>query len=732
MAIRTRSIHAALLTTMLLGAAISGCSRTESTATLLAEAKQYQQKGDNKAALIQLKNAVVNSPADGQARLALAALYIEMGDAVSAEKEIRKAMSMSVSADETLPILGKSLLAQGKFQNMLREIPENSAGKSAALLTLRGTAHLGLGDAAEAKSEFEKALSLPGLAGDALVGLTMHALAAKDDAAAASYSTAAVTRDPKNTTAWMVQAMILRKAGKTQEALDIYDKVLTLQPTHRGAHLEKAYVEIGQNKLAAAQTDIEGAKKNAPGSLGNLYLQALLDATQNKNAVALESLQKLLKTAPDYLPAIRLAGQVEMALGATEQAERHLRKYLESDPQDLWARKLLANIMLKQAQPGDAAALLSPFMKDASLDPQMQALAGQTAIQNKDFEKATEYFGKAAMLLPKSAEMHTALGMSKLGKGDQKAAITELELGATMDAKSTRAGFALVQAEMALRHFDKALAAVLALEKQHPADAEVQQLKGVVLQSNGDLSGARLAFEQAIAVNPLLMPSVANLARLDLQQGKPEMAKKRFEAILAIDKKNIPAMMALSELAARAKQPAQVTAWLEKAVAENPGVAVPALSLADQYMRSGQESKVLTLMRQLQTAHPTDPAVLDKLGQAQIAAKDTAGALDTFSKLLAVSPKLPAAHMRMASAHMAANNQDLALKDLKRAIELDPRYLPARLALAQEAMRKGRVDEALAQGARNAKNGCQKCRRLHHGRGIANGVEKAGVGAGSV
>lgn len=696
MAIRIRSINTALLITLLLGAGISGCNRTQSTATLLAEAKQFQQKGENKAALIQLKNAVANSPEDGQARIALAALYNEMGDAVSAEKESRMAIRLHVGAEQTLPILGKSLVAQGQYQKMLDEIPENVASQSAALMTLRGTAHLALKETVKAKSDFDRSLALPGAPGDALVGLAMYALTTKDDAAAARYVADAVGRDPKNTAVWMVQAMMLRKDGKQQEALATYDKVLALQPEHRGVHLEKAYIEIGQNNFTAAQADIEAAKKNAPGNPINLYVQALLDVKQNKNSAALESLQKLLKIAPDYPPAIRLAGQVELSMGAVEQAERHLRRYLETDPQDLWTRKLLANILLQKAQPDDAAALLGPSMKDASLDPQMQALAGHTALLSNDYGKATEYFEKATKLMPKSAELRTALGVSKLGKGDPDAAISELEMAATLDPKSPRPGFALVQAELQLRHFDKAMAAVQALEKQRPKDAELQYLKGTVLQAQGNLPGARAAFEKAVALNPVLVAAVANLARLDVQDNKPDAAKKRFEVLLAADKKNIPAMMALAELARRQNQPGQVTAWLEKAVAENPDLAAPALTLAEQYMRTRQESKALTLMRQVQTAHPTDPAVLDMLGQVQLATKDGAGALDTFGKLVAVSPKSAAAQMRLASAHMATKNEALAIQDLKQAVQLDPRFLPARLALGEMAMRKGRPEEALA------------------------------------
>src|ERR1700712_2789263 len=85
-----RAISASvMLTTLMLAVGLSGCGKTDTSASLMAEAKQYQQKGDSKAALIQLKNAAANSPADAEVRFQLAALYNQLGDPLSAEKEIR-------------------------------------------------------------------------------------------------------------------------------------------------------------------------------------------------------------------------------------------------------------------------------------------------------------------------------------------------------------------------------------------------------------------------------------------------------------------------------------------------------------------------------------------------------------------------------------------------------------------------------------------------------------------
>jgi putative PEP-CTERM system TPR-repeat lipoprotein len=690
-------LTAAILSGAFMVAGLSACGRsTQTTEQLLTEAKQYQQKGDLKSAMIQLKNAVEKSPENGEARLELGRLELETADFASAEKEFRKARSAGIATDRVLPLLAKAMSQQGKFKEILDEVSAEVAAKSAPLLTLRGDALLSTGKVDEGKQAFDQALALNPNSGDALLGQARYAILKQDKANAERLINEAVAKDPKNSDVLMAQGTMLRTQGKYDEALAVFDKALALNPNHRTAHIEKAYINITRGKFPEAKAEIDAAEKNAPNNLLVTYTRALYEFSQGKYQAAQDALQRVLKAAPDHMPSILLSGASELNLGAIEQAEMHLQHYLNSNPNDIYARKLLAQAQLKSAQPADAVNTLAPALKSAADDPQVLALAGESYMQVHDFDKASAYLEKATALAPKAASLRTSLGLSKLAQGDKAGGLSELELATSLDPKSGHATMALVQTEMSLKHYDKALAAVETLEKEQPDNPQVLTLKGAVYMVMGNVPAARAALDKAVALNPTFIPAVQNLARLDLVEKKPEVAKQRYEKVLQKEKDNADAMRALGELALMQNHPEEATSWFEKASNANPNAVGPAITLGRHYLRIGQSQKALTLARKFQTANPTNPQLLELLGQAKVANKDLNGALETYSQLVTLVPKSATPHLRLAAVHMLMQNTNAAAADLKRAVELQPDMLQARLAQVELAMRTGHPDEALA------------------------------------
>ena len=662
---------------------MTGCSKTDDPKALLSQARQFQQKGDTKAAVIQLKNALQKNPDDPEARFTLGSIYLDTGDALSAEKELRKAVTLGVKAERVVPLLGKALFVQGKPQQALDEtVSVTGLSESAEILAVRGNALAALAKPDLAKAAFQKALDAKPDFAPALIGAAKLAVITHDLVLATRYADRATAKNPGDADAWMFKGDLLRTRGDAEGAERAYGEAVKLRPTDISILNSRANAYISSGKFALARTDLETAKKRTPGSLNLVYTQAVLDFSEGKSKAALDSLQLLMQSAPDYLPAILLSGAVQFSLGSNEQAEQNVKKYLAAEPDNLNARKLLASIYVNSGQTDAAMTVLGPALKTSPQDPQLLFIAGQSSLQGKDFTKAKVYFEKAHSLSTSTAASQTSSGKSDLD-------------GAFRDDKSANAATSLVMSQLRLKQYDKALASVSALEKEQPGNPFVHNLKGGIHLALNDVPAARVSFEKAVSLTPTYFPAIDNLARLDLQDKHPDAAKKRFEALLAKDQRNVPAMTALANLATATGQPHEATAWLIKAAAVDPDAVGPQIDLGRHYLKTGDKEMALALAKKLIATNDSNPAVIDFMGQSQAANNELPGALLNFKKLTALQPGSAAAQVRVAAIELALQNSAGAIASLDKALLLQPDNIEAQVLLFSAQGKAGNYDAAL-------------------------------------
>jgi Tfp pilus assembly protein PilF len=72
---------------------LSGCDRGSRLTEQehIQRAKDYEDKGNLRVGIIELKNAIQKNPESQQARLMLGQLYLKVGMGAEAEKELRQA-----------------------------------------------------------------------------------------------------------------------------------------------------------------------------------------------------------------------------------------------------------------------------------------------------------------------------------------------------------------------------------------------------------------------------------------------------------------------------------------------------------------------------------------------------------------------------------------------------------------------------------------------------------------
>src|ERR1700758_4609129 len=130
-------------------------ANAKDSATSLKHAEQYVAKGDLKTAEIELRNAVRQAPDNPVIRARLAQVYLDLGDAASAEREARAARERNGDEADYLPILSDALLRQGKFADLLDLIQPGDRAPA-----LESKVRIALGAAAAGLNDRNKAEAL--------------------------------------------------------------------------------------------------------------------------------------------------------------------------------------------------------------------------------------------------------------------------------------------------------------------------------------------------------------------------------------------------------------------------------------------------------------------------------------------------------------------------------------------------------------------------------------------
>jgi len=651
-------------------AALLACQRIKPVADVLADARQAHNSGEDRAAVIHLKNLLRQEPGHAAARRMLGELHLALGDAISAEKELRRALALGQPRQELLPLLVRAMLEQASYQGVLDELAAEPL--TPAVLAWRGHAMLGLGKAEDAGQLYAQSLHRDGKLVEAHLGQARLALLRGDPDATAGSVRSALEANPYDNDALRFNGDLLRMRGDLDGALSAYRAILERDRNNVQAFADIAAVHLLQGKPALARERLDAARKIQPASLVILYAQGLLDLAEGKNKAALERAQVVLRAAPEHLPSLLLAALVELESGAISQARTHISRYRQSRPRELFALRLQAQCDLRERKAHDALALLEPAIAEHPQDIDLLALGGEAAMRAGKHELATRWFGRASSLAPESSSLLAASGLSLLSQGQDARAVDALEQASQKEgAAASRAASLLVMSYLRNRNFTKAMEQVRRMEALGD-NPSVQNLKGGVLLASGDLIGARKAFARSLELDPGHMPALDNLAELDLLERKGPHARQRYLAALERQRNSVPLMMALAKLEARqGNVPAAIT-WLERTVAAAPDASLPLQTLAGLYLRNGQASKALQQAQRLQAVRPNEAASLDLLAQAASAAGQHAQALESLQKLALLRPLEPDVQLRIARTSLTLSRKPLAIQAARKAITLDP------------------------------------------------------------
>jgi tetratricopeptide (TPR) repeat protein len=283
----------------------------------------------------------------------------------------------------------------------------------------------------------------------------------------------------------MQSALQHHKAGRLQQAEQMYRQVLALQPEHADA----------------------------------MHYLGVIAHQVGRDDVAAELIRRATQLKPGYAEAYSNLGDTLWALGKLDEAIVACRQAIELKPGYAEAYSNLGNALRDQDKLDEAIAAYRQAISLRSNYVLAHNNLGVALEEKGQFDEAIAEYRQSIALQPAYAEAHSNLGNALKGKGQLDEAVVAYRQAITLRPNLSEPHYNLGNALKALDRLDEAIAAyqqAIALNPNLPAPF---YNLGNTLHHSGRHDEAAAAYRRALALNPDLPDAHLNLALTLLLQG---------------------------------------------------------------------------------------------------------------------------------------------------------------------------------------------------------------------
>jgi putative PEP-CTERM system TPR-repeat lipoprotein len=667
-----------------------------------AEADKMVANGDLKGAEIELKNAVKAAPDDPQLRLELAKLELRLNDIDGAEIELKAAREHGADEAKVIPLLGRTYLMQGKYDQLLQDLPvrdEDPPEARAATLSVRAEAQIQLKKIDDARSSLVAAEQLEPQSVAPKLGLAKIAYAQGQLDDALKKADEIIQINP-SADAYILKGEILNRKGDHTGAIGQFDQAIKTEPNNIAGYIDRAQTEIGLKDDAKAEADVKTLlginNRSVPGN----YLEALILARRKDFTGADTILTKIAPAFPNFPRGYYLQAVVKSALKQLEQAEAAITAYLAAVPDDVVGEKVQADIMLRKGNSAGAAEVLEKVTAQSPDDFAALTMLGQAYMGARKPQQAVEAFEKAQKLAPDNPAVLRGLALNHLATGDSAEGTSELEKAVQLapdDAPSTEA---LILVYMRAKNWDKAKSLIADLKKRKPDDPLAGNMTGMLELAQNHLPEAQAAYQAVEKQFPDFAPAKLQLGYIATLQGHSDEAKAKYREVLDKDPNNAQALQRLSQLLEADKKPDDVVDLWLKAHHAQPDSVPAALGLVQAYMVKKDMDSALAIIRDMQIRQPNEPRLFAMRAELELQKKDAKDAVVSLQRLSELRPQDPAVRSDLAKAQALSGDTNGAIATIGEARKLDPNNI----GLA--------IQEIAYLGQRNPDDAIQAAQRL--------------------
>lgn len=677
-----------LLSLIPIMAALSACS-PKTPEQHISNAEKYIQSSNSKAAIIELKSALVDYPKLSEARLMLGNLYFQNGDLPSAEKELNRALDEGADINKVMPILVQVLYHSEQFDALINaannNTPTEETAKSTVLLF-----------------KFIAALRSQNEPGNSIASKPKDGLTANDNTLAEAYLAFAENRLPaakvfleELQSAKYRPEMVLfllgtidSKEGNLDAAVEHISQVKQLVPAYNSVDFQliELMIRAKQYEQAEKKTD-ELLKTNKNNPVLNLY-KANINYQKENYKIALASAEKSIQNGLDSLMARMIAGVSAYRLENLEVAYRHLINLNQRDGfKDPKIQRFLAHVQLSLGNNTEALETLKSIDDLTKEDSELIAATGMKLASVGDIKNANQLMEMAKKLDADNITYKMREAMMNANT-NENIVIENLQDVIETDPTFSQGWMRLAMAH--LRNNDKESALKIAKDWAEKKPEDGKTLEGVIYFNTNEPEKAIAALQSALEINPIHIGANHYLLQAYAQNKQYDQLWNLAQKIITFSPNDMPALMALVGASKELSNQQELESLLKRLSADNDNAIEPLVALAVDARSSGHPEEAINILSKLEKLNTLGFVTL---GDTYIQTGQVDNAISTYQHWQQAYPSVTA-RLREIGVYELQKNDQLALEKTLDALKVYPSNLKLKLLKLNFLTKLQRIDQA--------------------------------------
>lgn len=645
--------------------AAGACSEDPESAKekYFASANQYFEQKKFREAIVEYRNAVNIDPRFGEARLKLAASYLQIGDVANGLREQVRAADLLPSNNEAQIQAGNLLLMVGRFEDAKtrasRVLQADPSSVQAQILL--GNALAGLKDFDGAIDEIEEALKLDPDRLSTYASLGTLQLALGNRQAAEATFKRAIDKEPASVPARLALGNYYWTVGQTGEAERVLRAVAADAPDDARVNRAFANFLLSDRRIAEAEPYLVALTRVVPAPAARLMLADYYVAT-NRTDEAIPLLKAIVAETAAPAARTRLAA-IDVRAKRFPEAERVVDEVLNENGSDTEALLLKATILLARGKSDEAAILVKKAADTNPSSARAQFALGKLALLERRPDDAKRAFAETIRLNPRAAEAQTALARMHLAQGAVATGVDLAGQAVKNDPLSLDARIVLARGFMAKKDFARAQALLTELTMAHPKSAEVRTQLGFVLAATNLRVEAARVFEEALTLEPTHLEATAGLVSLDLASRQFERARTRMATRVALTPADSSVLLLAGKTYAAVGDAKSAEESMRKAIELNADNLAAYEALGGLYVRARRLPEALQEFEALASRQPSPVAALTMIGIIQEGLNRSEDARKSYERALEFDRNAAVAANNLAWIYLQTGESlDLALQ----------------------------------------------------------------------